>query len=84
MKKLQERFHSSIIRTLTGGFLLVILPVMLLNLISGAATLRSMRNEVDQSYSSSTRLIAEQFSDKLQDLEMTAAPPFVDGEVVQL
>lgn len=83
-KQIKKLYHSSIIRTIIIGFLFVIIPVMLLYLFSAYKNMKSMQNEVRQSYSTSIKLISNQLSDRLRDLEATSASLLVDRDVVNL
>lgn len=82
MKNIRRLLHSSIIKVLVGGFLLVIVPVVTLCLIYSFSSMNMLRDEFDVSYANNTKLISEQFSDKLRDLEMTAVPRLVDEELI--
>lgn len=84
MRGLQRLLHSSIIRILAGGFLLVIVPTIALCLIYSYSSMDMLRDEYDSSYANNTKLISDQFSDKLRDLEMTAAPLLVDEDLVKM
>lgn len=84
MKGLQRLLNSSIIRILAGGFLLVIVPTIVLCLIYSYSSMDKLRGEYDKSYANNTKLISDQFSDKLRDLELTAAPLLVDEDLVRM
>lgn len=84
MKGLQRLLNSSIIRILAGGFLLVIVPTIALCFIYSYASMDMLRDEYDNSYTNNTKLISDQFSDKLRDLELTAAPLLVDEDLVKM
>lgn len=84
MKRLHGIFRSSIIRTMTGGFLLVIVPVMVLCAVSGYLGMRNMRQEEEHSYLSNIHLISDKFSARLKELQMMAATFIIDDEAIEL
>ena len=80
-------FHhpkSSVIRTLSGGFLLVLVPVMILCSAFGYWGMNNMHSEVEHSYRSSTQLIAQEFGSELMRLQTMAATVLIDDEAVRL
>lgn len=77
-------FHSSLAKTLVGAILLVAIPMTLLSFVSSYSSVNTIREQTDQSYISSTKLIAAQFSDKLRDLDVTSASLSIDNSTVRL
>lgn len=84
MKRFRMLFHSSLAKTLIGAILLVAVPMTLLSIVSSCSSVNTIRGQVDQSYISSTKLIAAQFSDKLRDLDLTSASLSIDNNTVYL
>lgn len=84
MKKRPHIFQSAMVRTLSGGFLLVIVPVLLLCSLSGYWAMQNLRTEVENSYQSNIQLISSEFSERLRQVQLLCATLFVDDEVVSL
>lgn len=75
---------SSVVRTLSGGFLLVMVPVLCLSLIAGTMALQNLKREIKWSYQSSLQIISDQMNQYLTELQTKAGTYLVDDDVIQL
>lgn len=84
MEKLKRLFQASIARTMLGGFLLVILPTLILGLISNAVGISVASNEISNTYANSITLLSQQMADRLYNMDMLAASILLDDDLVAL
>lgn len=84
MEKLKQLFRTSIARTMLGGFLLVIIPTLILGLVSNAVGINVASNEISNTYANSITLLSQQMADRLYNMDMLAASILLDDSLVAL
>lgn len=84
MKHVREFFRSHLVRILCGGFLMVIVPVLILCIVSNFMALRNLRQEMENSYLNSIQLVAERFAERLNELQVTMAAFLINDDAVRL
>ncbi|MFV0400779.1 MAG: sensor histidine kinase [Oscillospiraceae bacterium] len=84
MEKLKQLFRTSIARTMLGGFLLVIIPTLILGLVSNAVGINVASNEISNTYAKSITLLSQQMADRLYNMDMLAALILLDDSLVAL
>lgn len=84
MIKLRQLFQNSIAKTMLGGFLLVIIPTLVLGLISNTIGINVASNEISTSYTNSITLLSQQVADRLYNMDMLAAAVLLDDDLMAL
>lgn len=84
MSKKMSFFQSTIVRTVFGGFLLIILPLTTLSSFCLSWGAEHLQDEMTRSYYSSAKIVSESLSDSLLTLQNTAATYLLDDECIRL
>lgn len=74
-------FQSKISRMLLGVFVIMAIPFMVINFAITRQGIQMMRAQISQAYRNSLALIADQFQDRLKDLEMMVVSMTIDDEL---
>lgn len=71
-------FQSKISRMLFATFVILAIPLIVINFVITSRGIQLMRAQISGAYRNSLALIADQFQDRLKDLEMMAASMTID------
>lgn len=83
-KQFQRLLKSPIVKTMLGGFLLVIIPTLMIGLVSNTVAIKTARDEIINSYTNSIKLVSQQMEDHLYNMDMLSASFMLDDSAIAL
>lgn len=78
---IRKLFHSKLNRLLFMAFVLLAVPLLIINLLITTHSMNVTRKEISNTYTNTLRLTADQFSDRLRDLELLASSLSIDDQL---
>lgn len=81
MRFMKKVFRSKINRLLLSAFVLLAVPLLLISMLITSHSINVTREEISHTYTNTLRLTADQFSDRLRDLELLSSSLAVDDKL---